>query len=771
MSTARPIAWSHDRTFLAVSYALVFTAFLPVALSGEVGWIAPAAFVAAMAGSLLRDPKASPPRPTTARVWTAALIASLGALVAWSLTDGNWLLHALEFALLMTVSRFFQRRFAKDYLQLYALSFILLLVAAVVHPGPAFAVCFLAYAILTMWGLTLLHLVREIEVQTRTGPEHLLPPEKPKRRWLGLLPPKPVKSLQDPWPTPAASDVALGWRTRRLIGPRFFVASSMLALGVLAISALFFFLFPRLGMGFFFAQTRGGKSVIGFSTDAELGRFGALKTNAEVVARVTFPDAPERLQQSLRLRGLSFDRFAGTGWTRSKDEPWILRHMAGRYPIPKVDPPDRQTDRTWRAEIYLEPLQTDVKVLFAPPRTYQVELLDVRFDYLRGLRRQLFRTASGDLSFKAPGDTALHYAVEVVEPRNESLDAQALRQAPTEPPEEILQRYTQLPPDLDPRIGELARKLAGSATTWYDKAINVENGLRNGWLYSLDGDQDADKPLEDFLFGKRRGHCEYFATSMALMLRTLGIPARPVHGFAGGAFNPYGGYRMIRQADAHAWVEVFFPRVGWRTFDPTPPAGQLAPPDAGFFSAIRQMADSAELAWYQWVVEYDLERQIEVFRSVGRMFSGLRRASSLTSFTQGGPGETQGNQTPEQEQGGTPVAVIVLGLLATVAGAIGGYRAWRKARDVPIFDRRIDRAARRLDQGLRRRGLVRAAWETWGRVAERLRPADPELASAIERFAQAYDLARYAPAGDAQVRQDAARLARQAADLAVRPRK
>ena len=222
-----PTGWDLSRTFVTVSYSLVFFGFLPVALSGEVGVLAPIVFLVAMAASLLRNPHAAPPRPWTARLWTAALLLALAGLVAWSLSDGNWLLHTLQFALLLTVSRFFQRRFAKDTLQLFVLSFLLLLVAAVINPGPWFAICFLAYTVLTMWGLTLLHLVREIEVQTRTGPEHLLPKPKPGRRWLGLRKPGPLPPL-DPWPEPATPESVLSWRTRRLVGPRYLAAYGLL---------------------------------------------------------------------------------------------------------------------------------------------------------------------------------------------------------------------------------------------------------------------------------------------------------------------------------------------------------------------------------------------------------------------------------------------------------------------------------------------------------------------------------------------------------------
>jgi hypothetical protein len=298
-------------------------AFLPIAISGEVGWVAPLGFVGAMAWSTRRDPRTDPPGMRAVHLWTGSLGASLVGLLAWSLQDGNWLLHTMQFALLLTVSRFYLRRFAKDHLQLYALSFLLLLVGAILEPGPVFALCFFVYTIGIMWALALLHLVRELEVQTLTGPEHLLPVPPPKRRWLGLLPPKPVPPAVH-WPELDVPLQSLDWRTRRLVGPQWFAATSGLALLVLSGSALFFFLFPRLGVGFFSAQTRGSKSVIGFSMDSELGNFGALKTNPEVVMRVEFPDQPELAQQAVRLRGVTFDTFGGKSWSRRKERQWPL---------------------------------------------------------------------------------------------------------------------------------------------------------------------------------------------------------------------------------------------------------------------------------------------------------------------------------------------------------------------------------------------------------------------------------------------------------------
>lgn len=755
----------------AVAYGLVLAGFLPIAVSGEIGIASPIAFVIAMAVSLTRDPHAAPPRPLTAQIWTAALVAAFAVLIAWAWQDSNWLLHSLQFALLLTVSRFFQRRFAKDYLQLIALSFILLLVGAIVSPGPTFAGGFLVYTVLTMWGLTLLHLTREIEVQTRSGPEHLTPDPPGKRRWFGLrkaLPPGPP----DPWPDAPVPENALAWRTRRLLTKRFLAALSGMALGVLVISALFFFLFPRIGVGLLFAQTRG-HSVTGFGLDAQLGQFGQIKSSPEVVARVAFPQDPKRMQEPVRLRGASFENFVGNGWTRPQEDPTdlMLDAVTGRYMVPWTSQPEAH-ERTYQVDVYLEPLGNDIKVLFAPPRTRAVQILDAKFDEFRARTRRIRGTEAGDLTYrirsailKNQPDMALHYALEVVEPVSEAKELEQLRAADGPPDEEIADRWLVVPRTLDPRIAPLAGRLMGKATTRYDRVATLQEALRTGWTYSLEGDQDDQKPLADFLFGKKHGHCEYFATAMALMLRTQGIPARVVHGFSGGVFNPYGGYRMIRQADAHSWVEVYFEGVGWRTFDPTPPGGQVPPEDTGIGAALRQLADGAAMVWYQWVVEYDLEQQIAVVKGLANLLpqnTGLGRLAVQPSSP----------RRSAKVKANVLNGLLVVGVLtALVAAGYGLVWQWRRRGRDKSWDRGVQRAAGRLQRQLQRVQQGRADWETWSVVAARLHGVDRDVSAAVAAFAQAYDHARFAPMAGAAERTLARTKAKEAATLARTLRK
>jgi transglutaminase-like putative cysteine protease len=139
--------------------------------------------------------------------------------------------------------------------------------------------------------------------------------------------------------------------------------------------------------------------------------------------------------------------------------------------------------------------------------------------------------------------------------------------------------YLQLPDDLDPRIAELAGQVAGDAPP-FGAALKLEGHLRSQYAYTLDTLPSQNRtPLAEFLFETRRGHCEFFASALAVMLRTRGIPARLVTGFAATNLNPVTGYYEVRALDGHAWVEAWFDEYGWVLFEPTP-YYELPRPDA-----------------------------------------------------------------------------------------------------------------------------------------------------------------------------------------------
>ncbi len=134
-----------------------------------------------------------------------------------------------------------------------------------------------------------------------------------------------------------------------------------------------------------------------------------------------------------------------------------------------------------------------------------------------------------------------------------------------------LHRYLQLPAPLPPKIKTLAQSMVGNSHSNFEKAELVEHYLKTHYTYTLDTIFEKPKgdPVSYFLFQRKAGHCEYFASSMVVLLRTLHIPARLATGYYADRYNPITGYYEVRELDAHAWVEAYV-NYAWVTFDPTP---------------------------------------------------------------------------------------------------------------------------------------------------------------------------------------------------------
>ena len=156
------------------------------------------------------------------------------------------------------------------------------------------------------------------------------------------------------------------------------------------------------------------------------------------------------------------------------------------------------------------------------------------------------------------------------------VDPEKLRNAGTDYPVHILHRYTQLPPDLPGRIGGLAHEITVSAENPYEKAVLVERNLQR-LEYNLEIDPppfDVDG-VDHFLFNQKQGYSEYFASAMAVLLRTVGVPTRLAVGYTSGEETEVPGIYAVRDSNSHGWVEVYFPGYSWVPFEPTP--GQALP--------------------------------------------------------------------------------------------------------------------------------------------------------------------------------------------------
>jgi transglutaminase-like putative cysteine protease len=153
-------------------------------------------------------------------------------------------------------------------------------------------------------------------------------------------------------------------------------------------------------------------------------------------------------------------------------------------------------------------------------------------------------------------------------------DVDVLQAAGGDYPDDVEDRYTQLPDDTPERVGDLTEELTGDDETAYEAARSIQSWLRTEKGYSLQASRQSEHMADTFIFEMEEGYCEYFATAMTTMLRTQGIPARYTVGYTTGQEIDDNTYE-VRGMNAHAWVEVYFPEVGWVRFDPTPGGERL----------------------------------------------------------------------------------------------------------------------------------------------------------------------------------------------------
>jgi transglutaminase-like putative cysteine protease len=478
-----------------------------------------------------------------------------------------------------------------------------------------------------------------------------------------------------------------------------------------------FLIAPRSGAA---ALTRSGGGLtnfIGFSENVTLGQIGTLKQNDGLVMRVRIESGePPR---GLRWRGVALDEFTGISWRKSPEarRPEPVTERAGFFQLGTTEALHRLTTQTF----FLEPLESPV--LFAAPRVValQGDLPFVRVDAegsIQSRRRDFER-----IMYRAISDTD--------EPPAEEL-RDDMRPYPAS-----FQRYLQLPERLDPRIVSLARTmiLEGHARNRYDAAKTIEWQLQRDYGYSLEMKAGGAEPLADFLFSVKAGHCEYFATAMAVLLRTHGVAARVVNGFLPGEYNETAGAYTVRQSDAHSWVEVYFPESrSWVTFDPTPSAGRVGPVHTGLTAQLQKYAEALELLWFQYVVGYDKQEQRSLAVSLhnqvfdyGRMVSNL--LATIRSYLT------------------TNVLTFVVGLIVLVIGVtfvFFGRRFWQ------FIWRRGDRASLELGRSssnvqfyerllhvMEQRGVPRDKHQTPLEFADKLKSKD------VMTITRAYNRVRF----------------------------
>ena len=367
---------------------------------------------------------------------------------------------------------------------------------------------------------------------------------------------------------------AVAWPPARLV-----IASVVTAV---LVAAPLFALLPRLRSPFA-GSPFGAQPASGFRSLVALRGIGDITVSRRTVLTVTFPGvAAGRVSPDwLRLAGATLARYRAGGWVEAKLKGAPLSGRGGR-PIELARSP--AAARLVRAEVALE---REGGNLFLPLGATAVSVQS-------GVA--VTRDPSGSL--RVPRHTALplEYAVEfdparVVQPPPDGTDVEL--------------------PLGSGRLRDLAATATQGTTNRLAAALALEQYLQTHYRYSLRSNAPVRQdPVEWFLFSAREGHCEFFASSMVLLLRTLGIPARLQAGYIGGESLGDGSY-LVRESNAHAWVLAYV-EGRWRVFDPTPPAGRPGILAAGGALSLREAWARFESAWDRWVLTFSLSDQLDI---------------------------------------------------------------------------------------------------------------------------------------------------------------
>jgi hypothetical protein len=258
-------------------------------------------------------------------------------------------------------------------------------------------------------------------------------------------------------------------------------------------------------------------------------------------------------------------------------------------------------------------------------------------------------------------------------------------------------------------------------------------------------------PLADFLFVRKQGHCEYFASSMAIMLRTLRIPSRVVNGFRTSEFNDLTEKYVIRASSAHSWVEAYFPGHGWVSFDPTPasPLGDTT----GWGRAMLYL-DAAASFWREWVVDYDANHQRalgeETIRGSRSLIDQMRDWTQRRYAEMLDKAQHTQQRMVESPRGWSAVGILLGALLLLAANARRWLRWLRERRLKAHPEEAPSQAAalwyQRLTRWLARRGWKKTAVQTPSEFLPRIE--DPTMRARVEQFTRAYEAARFGESSD-----------------------
>jgi transglutaminase-like putative cysteine protease len=343
---------------------------------------------------------------------------------------------------------------------------------------------------------------------------------------------------------------------------------------------LLFFVIPRTNTPLFDFLGRSDTAKSGFTSNIKLGQISSIQDSDVVSFRAVMKEInPEELY----WRSVVFDIYKDGNWQSSKNRGRVKFYFDQRKAVVY--------------DIYLEPTYDKYLVILDKP-------LSISYSGQISKTENLEYITQKDITQK------IHYQAKSI-PSQSFVDTDS----------DI--DYASDKSGIPPSILKLAREL--KKTDPLSTTKNIENYLKANYTYSIQDLPIGQSPIEEFLFNKKKGNCEYFASSMALLLRANDIPARLVGGFLGGYYNKNGGYYLISNKNAHVWVEALIDNR-WIRIDPTPTtiSNFTKKETLPFWLKTKIYFDYISFYWTKFIINYNFQTQLEIAMKIGSNLSSFK---------------------------------------------------------------------------------------------------------------------------------------------------
>jgi len=695
-----------ERLFQRSLYLLIVTGFVTLSATGKLDLFSMLLVGGALAyrGYLLlkNEERQIPER------WVSYLGLVYVAFYAFDffLISNDFVAASVHLVLFGMVMKIFSVQRERDYVYLAALAFLEVLSAAILTVDTVFLAGFAFFSVVAVVTFIAMEMRRSARDSAAQGISRALSPSATPGRFSATI---------------SRTGLAI-------------------AAGTLVAASLLFFTLPRLSYGYLSKFAQQDALSTGFSDNIHLGAIGQVQQSSRVMMHVRIESERDGKLQ-FKLRGTTLTGFDGKRWRNPPHALEIapMTYGGGRFAI--VDrfsqqPPEllrvaaSEHRRIVRYRVVMEPIGTNVLFLISTPRFLVGRFREVAVDadhVVQNIDRMRMTSEYEGIS-------------DIATPAADQLRSQAPL------PSSMPGRYLELP-ELDARTAQLAHAIADRFPTPYDKAAAIERYLSTQFGYTLDlpAATPAD-PIAHFLFERRQGHCEYFASAMAVMLRELGIPSRMVTGFRGGEFNELTGSYIVRGRDAHAWVEAYLPGAGWTAFDPTP-AGE--PLEMTAWRRVSLYMDAAREFWREWVINYDFQQQrnlnatlIDSSRSGGRQMEAWFRQRYQRLLDMARQTHRTAQMEPQRMVRWLVIAAATAALLLNLRKLV---RLWNRLLLTRNPGRQPQAVAtiwyERMLRTVARRGWRRRPNQTPLEFAATIE--DPALRSSVRTFTERYERARY----------------------------